>query len=66
MFMKIKLEELTKEEIIKKYLELEKKFEDLKRKYESENNDLKKELKKYRNAHTPSSQKKCAKVPRRL
>jgi len=52
---KIKLEALSKEEIIKKYLELDKKLDDMKKKYESDIERLNKELKKYKNAHTPSS-----------
>ncbi len=58
MSVKIRLHDLSKEEIIEKYLELEKKLEDMKKRYESEVDKLKKELKKYKNAHTPSSQKK--------
>jgi len=42
--MKIKLDELSKEDIIKKYLELEKKYE-----------KLEKKLRRYENPHTPPS-----------
>lgn len=62
MSVKIRLDELSKEELIEKYLELEKKSKDMKEKYESEIEKLQKELKKYKNAHTPSSQKKFVKT----
>src|SRR3989339_7584 len=47
----MKLYALTKEEIIKKYLELEKENEELKKKQEA----LEKELRKYKNSNTPPS-----------
>ena len=55
---KIKLDKLLKEEIIEKYLELDKRYKEAK----EENKKLKKELRKYLNPHTPSSQKKFCKV----
>lgn len=62
MSAEIKLEDLNKEDIIEKYLELENKLKVMKKKYESEIEKLEKELKKYKNAHTPSSQKKFTKT----
>ena len=47
----MKLSTLTREEIIKKYLELEKENEELKKKKEA----LEKELRKYKNPNTPPS-----------
>lgn len=52
------LEDKSKEDIIDKYIELYEKFENAKKEKEK----LEKELHKYKNAHTPSSQKKFCKV----
>ena len=53
--MKKLLEDKSKEEIIEDYLNLYKKQEKLR----SEKEKLEKELRKYKNSNTPSSQKKC-------
>lgn len=58
MSAKIKLEDLTKEELIKLVKKLFKEKEKSDKKLEQ----LEKELKKYKNAHTPSSQKKFTKI----
>ena len=58
MSVRIKLDDLTKEELIK----LVKKLLKEKEKSDKIIEDLEKDLKKYKNAHTPSSQKKFEKV----
>jgi transposase len=50
----MRFETIPREEIIKKYLELEKEFEKIKK----EKDALEKELKKYKNSNTPSSANK--------
>jgi len=73
--VKIKLEDLSKKELIEKYLEIEKKLKkylelekrlekllEKEKKSQEEIEKLKKELHKYKNAHTPSSQKRFCKV----
>ncbi len=52
------LEDKSKKEIIDKYIELYEKYEKIK----NEKEKLEKEIKKYSNAHTPSSQKRFEKV----
>ena len=56
--IKQQLEDKSKEELIEEYIELYKKKE----KIEKEKERLEKELHKYKNAHTPSSQKRFEKV----
>ncbi len=51
MVSKLRLDGISKEELIEKYLELEKKYNKDQKKID----ELEKELKKYKNAHTPSS-----------
>src|SRR3972149_5662157 len=54
----MKIYTLSRDKIIKKYLELEKEFDDLKKekeKLEKEKESLEKELRKYKNSNTPPS-----------
>jgi transposase/hemerythrin len=58
LFAKIKVDDMTREELIKLVKELLKDKERTNKKIQ----DLKKELKRYKNAHTPSSQKRFESV----